>query len=269
MFSRPLHALYEDPDKVVVTAHRGWSGRYPENTLLAFAKALTLNVEMIELDLQPTADNVPIVLHDLTLDRTTDGQGSPRARTLAEIKRLNASWWQPTFGAGYRLGEPNYADVTIPTFQEVLDLVGTSVGLNLHIKPLTDEDEAFLREVCRLYAAYDLYEQGYLTVETFRAGEWVRRIDPDICLCVLEGAGSLRPEDIKRHVAFGTRYMQPTRTDVTPEFCRAARDLGMNLNMFYSLSAEDHHRYLGYGLRGILTDHPDILQRTVASLGLH
>ncbi|NLG27819.1 MAG: hypothetical protein GX557_07890 [Chloroflexi bacterium] len=269
MFSRPLNALYEDPDKVVVTAHRGWSGRYPENTLLAFRKALALSVEMIELDLQPTADNVPIVLHDLTLDRTTDGRGSPRTCTLAEIKRLNASWWQPTFGAGYRLGEPNYADVTIPTFEEVLDLVGPSVGLNLHIKPLTEEDGAFLGEVCRLYAAHDLYEQGYLTVETFHEGELVRLIDRDIQLCVLEGAGRLTPADIQRHVAFGTRYMQPARNDVTPEFCRVARDLGMNLNMFYALSAEDHRRYLGYGLRGILTDHPDILQRTVASLGLH
>ncbi len=269
MFVMPFNRLYEDPDKMVVTAHRGWSGRYPENTLLAFREALKLGVEMIEFDLQGSSDDVPILLHDPTLDRTTNGQGSPRRYTLAELKRLNASHWQPTFGSGYRAEPPVYADVTIPTFEEVLQLVGRSVGLNIHVKTVTPSDRPLLVEICRLYDRYGLYDQGYLTMNSFAEAEMVRALNPRIQLCVLEGQDRITPDGIRKHPAFGACCMQPWREQVTPELCEAARVLGMPLNMFYSLSDADHRRFIGYGLRGILTDHPDILQHTVASLGLH
>ena len=75
MFESTLQALYADPDKVVITAHRGFSGQYPENTILAFEKALDLGVDLIEFDLYGSKDNVPVVLHDRTLDRTSNGTG--------------------------------------------------------------------------------------------------------------------------------------------------------------------------------------------------
>lgn len=100
-----------------IYAHRGESGRWPENTLLAFRHALQLGVDGIELDLHASADGVPVVLHDRELHRTTNGSGNVDELELAELRQLDA-------GLGER----------IPTFAEVLDLVGDQAHLDVEIK---------------------------------------------------------------------------------------------------------------------------------------
>ncbi len=93
-----------DPEARPIIAHRGASGQYPENTLLAFAHALEQGVDAIELDVRVTADGVPIVLHDPTLERTTSGAGPVARLSLTEVRHADA-------GRGER----------IPTLAEVLD----------------------------------------------------------------------------------------------------------------------------------------------------
>ena len=73
-----------------IIAHRGFSGQYPENTLLAFAKAIETGAEMIELDVRLTADEQIVVIHDLDSSRTTDGTGPVDSYTLEELRRFNA-----------------------------------------------------------------------------------------------------------------------------------------------------------------------------------
>ncbi len=80
-----------DPDARPVIAHRGASGQYPENTLLAFAKGLEQGADAIELDVRVTADGVPVVLHDPTLNRTTNGAGPVAALALAQVRRVRAA----------------------------------------------------------------------------------------------------------------------------------------------------------------------------------
>jgi glycerophosphoryl diester phosphodiesterase len=75
----------------VIQAHRGFSARYPENTCLAFTRALDLDIEGIELDVQLTSDRVPVVIHDPTVDRTTDGRGRVNAYTAEALAKLNAA----------------------------------------------------------------------------------------------------------------------------------------------------------------------------------
>ncbi len=99
--------------KPFIVAHRGLSGLYPENTLLAFEKALELPVDAIEFDLHPTADGEVVITHDDTLERCSDGAGPVRERTLAELKALDFGSWKGSEFAGVRL----------PTFVELLDLV--------------------------------------------------------------------------------------------------------------------------------------------------
>lgn len=102
---------------MLIYAHRGWSSRYPENTLIAFAEAIALGVSGIELDIQLTRDGVPVVIHDRELARTTNGNGLVDEMSLSDLKTLDA-------GAGER----------VPTLREVLDLVGDSVLLDIEIK---------------------------------------------------------------------------------------------------------------------------------------
>jgi glycerophosphoryl diester phosphodiesterase len=97
----------------LLVAHRGDSARAPENTLIACERAITLGAEMLELDVQRTADGELVLMHDLTLDRTTDGSGLLALRTLAELCELDAGAW---FGPAYR-------GTRIPRLADALDLV--------------------------------------------------------------------------------------------------------------------------------------------------
>lgn len=108
----------------VIIAHRGFKRKHPENTLTAFEAAIDAGAKMIELDVTFSKDREVIVIHDDTLDRTTNGKGLVQKYSLSELKQLDAgSWFDPRF-RGER----------IPTLGEVLDLVRNRVLLNIEIK---------------------------------------------------------------------------------------------------------------------------------------
>ena len=107
----------------LIIGHRGYPLLYPENTLVSFEAAMKAGVEMIELDVTLTRDRVPVIIHDPGLERTTNGRGTVRSKTLEELKQLDAGSWFHT----------KFAGVNIPTLEEVLDLVGGRIKLNLEI----------------------------------------------------------------------------------------------------------------------------------------
>ena len=112
-FKRPL-----------IIAHRGYRAKYPENTLVSFSAALDAGVRMIELDVILSKDRRVVVIHDATLERTTDGRGLVSNYTFQELKELDAgSWFHPRF-AGERL----------PALEEVLDLARDRTLVNIEIK---------------------------------------------------------------------------------------------------------------------------------------
>lgn len=106
-------------------AHRGWSGAAPENTLAAIKLAMSMpEVQWIEIDVQLSRDGVPVVIHDYTVDRTTNGRGAVANLTAAELGALDAgSWMSPAFR-----GEP------VPRFEQVLELTVGRCRLNVELK---------------------------------------------------------------------------------------------------------------------------------------
>ena len=109
---------------VSIFAHRGASDAAPENTLPAFARAVEQGADGIELDVHLSRDGELVVIHDETLDRTTDGAGWVKDRTLAELRALRAD-----------NGLPGFAEARIPTLREVLDLLRpTDLLLNIELK---------------------------------------------------------------------------------------------------------------------------------------
>lgn len=139
----------QDTAAVVVSGHRGLMAFYPENTLLSFQKALEAGVDMLEFDLRLTKDRHLAVIHDETVDRTTDGTGRVGDYTLAELKRLDAGGW---------FGKP-FEGLRIPTLEELCDLLTDwpDVLLNVEIKPAADAVEAADR------AIETLKRYGYLS----------------------------------------------------------------------------------------------------------
>lgn len=124
-------------EKLKITAHRGLSSMAPENTLAAMRKAIDLGCEWIEIDVQLSADHIPVVIHDKTVNRCTNGQGRVKELTWHQLRLLDAGVW---FG-------DEFAGEHIPTLQETLDLVTKAgVKLNIELKVYADDEIDLLCE---------------------------------------------------------------------------------------------------------------------------
>lgn len=246
--------------RVVVTAHRGFSGRFPENTLMAFQKAVDKGADIIEFDIRASRDIVPVILHDPTLDRTADAEGAVGNYTLDELKKFNFSFWTGSHDMGRRLSSPAFSKMEIPAFDEVLELFSDRICMNIQ---LYDSTEPLLSKVCALYKKYGLYRTAYLTVGSYCEAEKILGIDKRIQLCVLDRQGSMTLETLRELKAFGCKYVQPFRNDVTCEFCEMLKEYSLHANMFFSDTEDDNIKYVSMGLQGILTNFPDVILRQI------
>ncbi len=131
----------QSPDNVYVAAHRGWSEKYPENTMESFRAAVELGVDQLEFDVRITKDNELVIIHDATVDRTTDGTGLVCDFTLAELRQLDA---------GAHKGE-KFRGCRIPTLIEFMEFVKDKDTLTLDVELKeypTPGREALAYEVC-------------------------------------------------------------------------------------------------------------------------
>lgn len=124
----------------LIAAHRGFRAKFPENTRVAFVAAVQAGAQMLEMDVTLTLDKELVIIHDATVDRTTDGTGPVNSFSLRELKQLDAgSWFNPRF-TGER----------VPTLSEVLDDIDTDdVLLNIEIKPADFSTHGFAGEIER------------------------------------------------------------------------------------------------------------------------
>lgn len=240
---------------VINTAHRGASGDYPENTLLAFRKALEIGVDEIELDLRMTRDGHLVVMHDATVDRTTDGSGSVDGLTLSEIKRLDAGG---AFGEGFR-GE------RVPTWEETLELLKGKVRLNVHLKEgggsVGEPDGGYERKVVGPLRDFDMEEDVILACRDESVGIFAG-IDPGI-ECRIFPNNRSPVEYIQASVDLGLRTMQPGRDMTTRGFVRQAHAAGRSVHVFYADTPDDMRAYIEMGVDGILTNFPERLNRVL------
>jgi glycerophosphoryl diester phosphodiesterase len=137
-------ALSVAADKIVlptrgICAHRGACVSHPENTLPAFAEAIRLGVHQIEFDVYLTKDNQCVVIHDGSVDRTTNGSGRISELTLAQIRRLDAGSWK----------DARFAGVKVPTLRETLAMMPVNIWLNVHTRGGLDAGTAVAREIVR------------------------------------------------------------------------------------------------------------------------
>lgn len=241
---------------VANVAHRGASGNYPENTLLAFQKALEIGVDEIELDLYFTKDEHLIVMHDSTVDRTTDGTGRIADLTLAEIKALDAGSW---FGERFR-GE------RVPTWEEALDLVQGKVNLNVHLKEGGDPAGRYERKVAQPLRDFQMVSTSILTCNDESVALFAE-IDTAI-ECRIFRAGRTPEEYIRKSVEMGLRTMQPGRDITTREFVQQAHTAGLAVHVFYADTPEDMRSYIEIGVDGILTNYPELLKKVLAETKL-
>lgn len=245
---RTLTELYNDHSHFMITGHRGASFEFPENTLLAMEKAIGAGCDMIEFDLRGTSDGIPVLLHDDTIDRTSDGKGEPEEYTLAELKKFNFSYYIQNM----RREAPVYDKMEIPSFEEILSACRGRAAMNIQIYA---KSEKVLREICRLYKKYDMYDHGYFTIYPDLI-EPVRSIDPDIELCTTRG-WETRTEPANLRLCRETdrcRFCQPVKEYCSAETFQLLRELGLRGNVFFADTAEDLTTLIALGAQGVLTN---------------
>jgi glycerophosphoryl diester phosphodiesterase len=166
--SRPLL-----PEKGLC-AHRGASATHPENTLAAFREAARLGSQMIELDLYLSQDKALIVMHDPTVNRTTNGKGKIADLTLAQIKKLDAGSWK----------SPKFAGEKVPVFEEALEVMPRNVWLNIHLKEGPEAGIAAARAIVKT----DRLHQAFLACDA-KTADAARTVAPSIKICNMERQG--------------------------------------------------------------------------------
>lgn len=155
-----------------IIGHRGARMHAPENTVAGLRRAAVLGAAWVEVDVKLTADGVPILMHDETLERTTNGRGAVRATDLDAIRRLDAGgWFAPAFA-----GEP------VPTLEEALEVIlELGLGVNLEIKPCPGREEETARGTLDLTRAIWPHDRPPPLISSFRTDslETARRVAPD------------------------------------------------------------------------------------------
>ncbi len=234
MASRPL-----------VIAHRGASGTLPENTKLAFAKAIDLGADAIEFDLQLTADGVAIVIHDETLDRTTTGSGRVSETTFDEIRALDAGSW---FAA-------SFAGLEVPTLEEVLDALGSQVLLNIELKP-DERVDKLVRHAVTAVARFELFGSVVFSSFNARALEALRHLVPDARIGVLALPGEL-DERFDLAGRLEAEVLCPTVAMVDSELVRRAHRARLQVWAWTANLPGEIRLLSALGIDGIFTDYPD------------
>jgi len=167
--------------RILNIAHRGASAIAPENTLAAFEAARALGADGIELDVRLCADGVPVVIHDATVDRTTDGSGRVADMTLTQLKELDAGSW---FG-------PAFSEEPVPTLRETLETVGKKLLVNIELKGEGLVNRGLAHAVVDVIEQYGLGERVLLSAFNPLTLRRVQKIAPQIPTALLYASASL------------------------------------------------------------------------------
>jgi glycerophosphoryl diester phosphodiesterase len=239
-------------------AHRGASYAAPENTLSAFLLARDMGADGIELDVQLSRDGTAVVMHDTTLDRTTNGSGAMADLTLAELKELDAGSWFASDFAGER----------IPTLVEVFETVGRDLLMNLELKAMGAEPTGLEEAAASLIAQHRMEEQVLISSFNPLALQRVRRADPHLPLAFLYGPRL--PEAERERWVQDLRplaALHPEHRLVDADHLAWARGHNCAVNTWTVDEPEEMQRLLVLRVEGIITDRPDLLRAILQGTG--
>lgn len=248
--------------KVQVIAHRGASAVAPENTLASFRRAIEMDVDGLELDLQPTRDGHLVVLHDETLERTTNGRGYVFESALAELRELDAGSW--FHRAQPEMTLPRYGGERIPTLDEVIDLVRDGrQQLYIEIKKSERTPESFEKNVVELIRRNGFENRVVLISFDPNSLRLVRQLAPSMATGILFKDLPADPIFLARTI--GATGVAPRLDRVTREFVQAAHRAGLRMVVWTVDAADDMRKLIATGVDGIVTNVPDRLLEVLAA----
>lgn len=259
----PDHPYYAaDLNRPLVIAHQGGDHLWPGNTMLAFQNAADLGVDVLEMDLHITRDGVLVLIHDETIDRTTDGTGEVEAMSYEELQRFDAGYrWTRDDGATFPFRGQG---ITIPTLEEVFNAFPDK-RMTIEIKKT---DASMAQPFCHLIRAYGMEDK--VLVASFHD----ERMKDFRAECPEVATSSARQETtvfvLMTKVFLGGFHspqfyaLQVPRessgiTVMTPSFVRAAHARNLSVEPWTINDEETMRKFIDWGVDGIITDRPDLM----------
>jgi glycerophosphoryl diester phosphodiesterase len=287
----------EKTPKVTVIAHRGASAYAPENTLAAFSLAADMHADYFELDVTLSADDEIIVIHDLSVDRTTDGIGNVRSLTLSDLKKLDAGSKKDAKFAGERL----------PTLRESLELAKER-GIKVYIEIKNSDDDTELMKALTLIpdpnekllpghvdeAMERVGQSGTLnlkltrkTIDLVRELKMQKQIviqsfSPIVCLCSLVLAPELRteflgsrsdkrPEEWPMYLVWANLLTANghnlSKGTISPELMSKLRTDGRTVAIWTVDDELEMRQFVEMGADAIITNKPDVCLKVLGEMG--
>lgn len=231
------------PKRALICAHRGASAVAPENTLAAFRMADELGADSFELDVTLTSDGVPVLMHDNSVDRTTNGKGAVGSLTYAEIRKLDAGSWK---GERFK-GEP------VPTLDDALRTRGR-LYVNIELKYAGDKTQEHAEKAVRVIEKYKA--EKAVIISSFSADllAAVKRVNPAIRTGFLYFGKT--PEKMPENID----AVHPHSATVDADYMKWAREKGYAVNVWTVNDPKEMTRLMDLGVDSIITDVPDVMR---------
>ena len=231
----------------LVIAHRGASADAPEHTIAAFELALDQGADGIEMDVHLSKDEHPIVIHDFTLERTSDGAGPVRERTVRELKRLDGGGWR---------GRP-FRGQRIQTLQEVLERFRDRTRFWIDLKGGSDLYPGIEERVVSMIEIYDVLDRALVQSFDHAALERIRTLNREVRLGALVAQPPLPPVG---SMPAGADAVCPAAHLLSEGAVRALNGAGVGCYAWTVNEPAQMDRLVKWGVSGIITDRPGLLK---------
>ena len=227
-------------------AHRGASGAFPENTRLAFNKAIAAGADMIELDCQLSQDGHVVIFHDEKLRRTAAARGAVRERTLAQLKQLDIGKWRGKAFKGER----------ILTLEEALETIAGDADLCLEFKSFGAAAPGLELKALFILTHYDYLERTILSSFDYRCLARLRELAPEATVGVIYGAG-VDEDPFAAAEQLGARSMHVQKELASRDMLCRAWDQGLDVYVWTVNDVRDMEAFAGLGVQGLISDYPE------------
>lgn len=230
----------------LIFAHRGLSKTHPENTMTAFKAARDAGADGLELDVQLTKDHVPVLIHDETVNRTTDGKGWVKDFTYDELRKLDAGSWLHT----------SYADARIPTLEELLVWASeTKLILNIELKSGIVTYHGIEKAVLDLAATYNMTERIIISSFNHYSLVATRELSSNVETAVLFMEGLYEPWNYAKRI--GAQSLHCYFPVAVPQLIEGAKRAGTPVRPFTVNDPSHLEAFIRAGCDGIITDNPE------------
>ncbi len=261
-------------NQILNISHRGASGYAPEHTLPSYELGDQMGGDYIELDLQMTKDGELIAMHDETLDRTTNGTGQVKDHTLEEIKSLDAGSW---FNAAYpEKAKDEYNGLQVQTLQEVIEHFGKNKNYYIETKS-PDVYPGMEEKLLEILKDYNLTRQNgpssRVIIQSFseESLQKVHNLNENIPLVQLldyKGTATITDEELDHYSEYAAGLGMSYKK-INQDYVQKVREHDLLIHPYTVNNKEDMKQLLEWGVTGMFTNYPDVLEETMKEMKLN